>query len=149
MPWEISFIRGSRPGEQPLGARDIVVEKLSRVLPPAQLRPPPHIPDDVRSRMPPTVIEAMSRRVLETEFDHPDLLIQFYCADSDPIQELHAEVRGEGDPIPVLKAICESTGWSVWDIGTETIVDLIQAATNWADFCEWRDRGIVSLSEDE
>jgi hypothetical protein len=149
MPWEITIISGTRDNRKPLGLRDDVIAALAEAVPGVKLRPPPMPPEEMLALMPPTVRDAMTRPKLEADFDHEDLSIQFYTSDAPEIDWINAEVRGNGDPLPVLRVICSNTGWSVIDVGENTVVDVANAnSESWDSFRLWRDKAIRQLAAD-
>jgi hypothetical protein len=41
-----------------------------------------------------------------------------YGFNAEPFTAIHAEVRGRGDPHPVLAALCRGNGWAATDDAT-------------------------------
>jgi hypothetical protein len=59
-----------------------------------------------------------------------------------------AEVRGNGNPLPVIAALCRPNEWVAIDDASRQPVDLDGAdAAGWEAFRAYRDRVINSLEE--
>lgn len=144
MPWEISIINGTLENPKPLGSRQDVITAFADSLPGVALQRRPAPPPEILDQMPPVVREAMLRPSLEADFESEDLSIQFYANDEPTLHWVNGEVRGDGDPIPALAALCLNRGWSVIDSSDRSIVDLSSASgsSGWGLFCKWRDRVI-------
>ena len=96
--------------------------------------------------MPEVLRDAISRPRLEADFEDGDYSIQFSTSDDPIIDSIIAEVRGNGNPIPVLHSICVDTGWCVID-AAENVVDLTTADTaSWDNFREWRDKALRHIT---
>src|SRR5438105_2693749 len=110
MPWEIT-IRKQDGG--PIGNRDEVIQRISAAVPSMQWWEEPSMLDRIKT-MPdhpfhaliPTWPEAtranFSIAHLNAELSENDLSIRLYGFESDPITSVHAEVRGNGDPTPMI-----------------------------------------------
>ena len=150
MPWDIIIVNGSREDHPPLGDRETVIAHISSAVPGLELCQPPRPPEQVLQMMPDAVRQSMLRPRLEAEYEANDLSIQFYCTDEPVIRSINAEVRGNGNPVPILAAICTPRGWSVIDVSGNSVVDLTKAEANaWDRFRKWRDRAIDTLTNDE
>lgn len=151
MPWEITIINGTTVDRQPLGTREHVIDALAAAVPGLELQRPPMPPKEMLEMMPPAVRDAMARPKLEADFENEEYSIQFYTSDTPTIDWINAEVRGDGDPLPVLHSICSDTGWSVIDVAENVVVDLTTAdAASWNSFRKWRDKALRQITaEDE
>jgi hypothetical protein len=150
MPWEITIINGTTDNRRPLGTREHVIAALADAVPGAELQRPPIPPEEILAMMPPAVRDAMTRPKLEADFEHQDFSIQFYTSDAPTIDWINAEVRGNGDPLPLLKSICLNTGWSVIDVEEQVVVDLTKTSTeSWDSFRRWRDNAVRQLAADD
>jgi len=138
MPWEITIINGTTDNRKPLGTRQDVVAAVAEAVPGVELQRPPMPPEEMLAMMPPAVRDAMRRPRLEADFEHDDLSIQFYTSDTPTIDWINAEVRGNGDPLPLLHSICANTGWSIIDVSENIVVDVACGGSNYL-------AGIVSL----
>ena len=149
MPWEISIINGSINSPKPLGTREEVIAAIAEALPGVSLERPPVPPKEILDQMPPFVREAMLRPRLEADFEAEGFSIQFYANDQPVLDWVNGEVRGNGDPIPALAAICVKRGWSVIDGSDKSVVDL--ASRNrvpaWERFRKWRDKAINEIGQ--
>jgi hypothetical protein len=72
---------------------------------------------------------------LRGDYFDGDLSIRLYGFEAEPLKCVHVEVRGNGNPLPVLAAICVGHGWVVIDSDAVTPVDLTTgAASDWEEF---------------
>jgi len=146
MSWDISIYSGSAPDSSLLGPQSEVIAKLIATLPGAHFGLPPAPTDEMLAMMPPTIRELAANPSLEGSFDHPDFSIQFSSFNDDPLRFINCDIRGNGDPIAALRALCESTGWQVWDSFESKQIDFTDLNENgWAAFCTWRDRAFSEL----
>lgn len=147
MPWEITLINGPSPDDSTLGTQTEVLAKIAEALPGSQFATGPSMPAELLAQMPEEMRAALSRPKLEGVFEHEDYAIQFYGTAEEHIRYLHAEVRGNGDPLPALKSLSDATGWSIWDDAEQKPIDLASTERNgWTAFCEWRDKVIAKNS---
>lgn len=75
--------------------------------------------------------------------------VSLYGFGAVPLQMIHAEVRGEGNPVPVLAALCRPNGWVAVDDASGVSIDLAgEKATGWEAFRSYRDQivGIIEAS---
>lgn len=149
MPWEISIINGTSENRMPLGPREDVIAAFADSLPGVQLQRRPTPPPELLEQMPVVVREAVLRPSLEADFESGDLSIQFYTNDEPILNWVNGEVRGNGDPIPALAALCLSRGWSVLDSSNRSVVDIASAigSSGWERFCKWRDKVIFEARQ--
>ena len=49
------------------------------------------------------------------EFEGDGISVVLYGFEAEPLSAIHAEVRGEGNPVPVLAALCRPQGWGAVD----------------------------------
>jgi hypothetical protein len=156
MPWEVTI---SSPHGEPLGDRDAVVKRISTAVPnimwieePPLLERIKDMPDHPFHALIPTWPEetrtSFSRAKLLAELDAEDLSIQLYGFETQPIASLNVEVRGAGNPVPALAALCIPNGWIAIECAHGTLVDLrSNAASGWEAFGEYRDRAIGSIRQ--
>jgi hypothetical protein len=85
---------------------------------------------------------------IEGIFTMDSLVIQFYAKDESVLYAMNAEVRGRGNPIPALSAICAPRGWVVVDDSQQSVVDLSAATSpEWTQFQRYRDNAIASITK--
>lgn len=150
MPWEISIINGTVEAPLPLGSREDVIAAFAESLPGVSLQRSPAPPAEILDQMPLCVREAMLRPSLEAEFDTDDLSIQFHTNDDPVLLWVNADVRGNGNPIPPLAALCQDRGWSVIDQADKSTVGLASSdAPAWERFRKWRDIAINECRADD
>lgn len=97
------------------------------------------------------------REVLETvpsqsvaRVEQGDLSMQLYGFDHETIRAIHVEVRGRGDPIPILAAICGPRGWLAVDDSSGRPVELGDASTSgWEAFQAYRAHALAAMGRGE
>ena len=149
MPWELTIV-DAKDRSKPLGERAGVIARIAAALPGVVLEEAPGPGPEMIAQMPPILREHFMRpRQLNADFKGGDFSIQFFAENEPHIKALGVEVRGEGNPVPSLAALCELNGWAVINNADDTVVDL--AATNsaeWEKFRAWRDKAVESLKSD-
>jgi hypothetical protein len=153
MPWEVT-IRG--PNDKPLGDRETVVKLISAaVLSMDWFEEPPllerikDMPDHPFHALIPTWPEetraSFARSKLYGHLDAGEFSIRLYGFEAQPISSVCAEIRGNGNPVPLLAAICKPNGWFATDDRDGQRIDLdAESAKGWEWFREYRDRVIRS-----
>lgn len=146
MPWDVTI---RRPDGEPLGDVDAVCERIAEAVPDVQFYREPsgaeriaavrargiEFPEIVRQRL-----ESEPARV-RAAFEGGGLSVLLYGFEARPLVALHAEVRGEGNPVPLLAALCRPSGWEAVDDATGRPVDLSgAAAAGWEEFRAYRER---------
>jgi hypothetical protein len=160
MPWEV-MIR--KPRDEALGCRAEVVRWIAEAVPAIGWVEDPPLLDQIKD-MPehsfhnllPTWPEEtrayFSQPHLRGDYLEGDLSIRLYGFEAEPLKCVHVEVRGNGNPLALLAAICVGHGWVVIDSDVGTPVDLTAgAASGWEEFRQYRDRavGMVHRPPDE
>jgi hypothetical protein len=146
MPWEIRIVNDE--GDMPLGTKQVVVDWVAKALPGVHLQQPPLPPPEDPATFPEAVREAFARPKLEAVYEEEAFSIEFYCGDEPEIRCLHADVRGNGNPLPILARLCLPRGWAVVSAADLSKVDLSSGEANqWKGFCDWRDRAISEIQE--
>lgn len=76
--------------------------------------------------------------------------VSLYGFEAVPMQMIHAEIRGDGNPVPVLAALCLPCGWVAVDDASGQTVDLAGAtASGWESFRAYRDQAIRTIQVSE
>jgi len=146
MPWEIRIV--SETAEAPLGDKQSVCAWVSEALPGVALRQLPLPPQEILASFPPAVREAFERPRLETLYEGDGFTVEFYCTDAPEIRCLHADIRGSGNPAPVLARLCGPKGWTVISAADGSRVDLSgDGISQWQGFRDWRDQAIRQLCD--
>jgi hypothetical protein len=148
MPWEITI---RRPDGSPLGDFDSVRHQLTQAVPGIAFYQEPSGAEKVTTyRQAGIELPEIGRQGLEkhlarvrAECASGKFSISFYGLESEPLCSVLAEVRGNGNPVPVLAALCVPNGWIAIDDASGTPVDLSGGSpTGWDDFREYRSRAI-------
>jgi hypothetical protein len=67
--------------------------------------------------------------------------IEFNTGSKDPIDGIMLHIRGGGDPLVIIKLICEHTGWGALDTSTGEFMDTDHLSQeSWIEFQKFRDR---------
>jgi hypothetical protein len=158
MPWEVKI---RKPGSEPLGSRAEVVGLIAAAVPAIEwIEDPPlldqikDMPDHSFHQLLPTWPEEtrayFSQPHLRGDYLEADLSIRLYGFEAVPLTCVHAEVRGNGNPLPVLAAICRGNGWVVVESDGGTPVELAGAtAPGWERFRQYRDEAIRGIPRPE
>lgn len=73
--------------------------------------------------------------------------IELNIGDSPIVHSIMLHVRGSGDPLPAIAALCTKTGWDVLDLSSGELLDPRDPSPRgWVEFQAFRD-GIRSLVE--
>jgi hypothetical protein len=151
MPWEITIRRAD---DAPLGDFASVRQQIEFALPPIRFYRQPSGPERIAAARAagvefPDVIRKhleQSPATDEAEFEEEGISIRLYGFEKQPLNAIHAEVRGRGNPGPALTALCRPNEWLAFDDATRQPVDLTgSAAAGWEAFQAYRDQAIRSI----
>lgn len=82
----------------------------------------------------------------QADYEGDGFSMRFYGFGAQPLRAVYAEVRGDGNPLLVLAALCRSNKWIVTDDTSGRPVDLDGAvAEGWEAFRAYRDRVISRI----
>jgi hypothetical protein len=158
MPWEVTIRRADGSS---LGDRGEVVRRISEAVSAMTwVEEPPFLerikdmPDHPFHALIPTwpeeVRASFSRPKLYGDFEGDRFSIRVYGFEGQPISAVNAEVRGDGNPMPVLAALCLPNGWVAIDNRSGQPVELSGgAAAGWEEFRQYRDRAIDSIKNSQ
>lgn len=144
MPWELEIIKYDGPVPRlradadetrflPMGTVDDVRAYISETLPDTEWRVEPPLLEvmkasgsDTWKHWDESMIESASQPKLKAFYEAENLYIEIFGFDQiGLLRYLLMEVRGEGDPLPVLPSLCQPAGWSVADMCKDaTFLDL-------------------------
>ncbi|MFN5706970.1 MAG: hypothetical protein ACK6DS_04940 [Planctomycetota bacterium] len=141
MSWDASIVHGTLNPDTPLGKLDDVVRSIENAIPGLTLQVPPVPTKEMLDMMPPFIKEQALNPGLEADYDDGELSIRFSARNDPVLYWINLEVRGTGNPLPLLDSICRPMGWAIMDSYDRTVVDLtLTEASAWTRFCEWRNR---------
>jgi hypothetical protein len=139
MPWEIAIVRSPTDEKVPLGERDAVIGAVTSALPNVVLENPGLPPEEFLATLSPMTREAFARPQLTGLYQDDCIVFEFYTLDLPQIPFLCGNVRGSGNPIPVLRRLCLANGWSVVSSYNKAVVDLAaESSPEWETFCGYR-----------
>lgn len=153
MPWEITIRR--RDGAS-LGELEQVRERIQSAVPAIEFFDCPSGAEQIAAAAAagfefPEIIRANLQSkpaTQEAQYETEEISIHFYGFESQPLESFYGEVRGNGNPMPVLKALCESNAWVVVNGANGELVDLsAMEAEGWTDFQAFLERAIGSEDE--
>jgi hypothetical protein len=146
MPWEVTIVNATDRSKS-LGSRAGVVARFAGALPGVYLEPAPGPSPEWIAQMPAVMQEHFKRpRQLNAIFEGRDFSIEFYANDEATIDAVGAEIRGNGNPVPALSALCIPNGWAVVNAADGAAVDLSsEESPVWAEFRAWRDEWVVRV----
>lgn len=149
MGWELTIRGDSSGAPAALGARDTVRGHFAARLPGVNLAPwTQAFQDHMRARSIALSVPYFS--LLEGYYERDDLVIEFHCADAETIIEVSANVRGNSDPLPPLRALCSGTSWVIVEDATgQLILGEAEAGNACSKFKRWREQSISNLSKYE
>lgn len=162
MPWELTLCKRSsdKSEPEPLVTKDEVVAAISESIPTIQwhedlplIEQINSIPDHPLKELIHTWPESMRKKaempkltgaVVTSEYS-----ITFYGFENYPLTSVGIEVRGNGNPLPVLGSLCNSRNWALREDATQSFVDLdSESAAEWDQFRKYRDRVVEDAEED-
>lgn len=146
MPWEVSFRR--EDGQQ-LGEVSLVCSGIEAALPETRI----YREWSGREKLEAATAQGVEfPEVIRAAFEHQpakiqayyqedDLIIVFYGFESEPLRQLHAEIRGNGNPAEALLRICDQNAWQAIDDSTGETINLRDPMpAGWQSFVKYRER---------
>ena len=149
MGWELTIYGDGEKPPRSLGTREQVCAHLAARLPGLKLAPLPQaFADHMKAKL--KELGVAYHPTLEGYYKTLDFVVEFSCTDAETISEMSANVRGNGDPLPVLRSLCAGTPWVVVeDASGQDVLAAAAPDSGWRRFKQWRDRGISTLSKRE
>jgi hypothetical protein len=157
MPWEVTLVNyggappanyyaADRPDPQPLGGHDEVIEWIKVAAPELEWGQSETLPPEMLAAFSPEIREMMARPQLRALYEDAEFSLELYGFEQEPIASLHADLRGDGNPLLLLARICAGRRWSVVNGADGSFVDLEAARPEqWDAFREWRDRAVGGI----
>ena len=147
MPWELTITKKTASGETPLGRREEVRTAFSSAYPGIELELPPVPPKELLETFPPIIRESFANPDLTALVEIGGCSFEFSCLNSEEIEWIHVDVRGNGDPLPTLAALCGPNGWTVRDALNKEVDLSERSPSAWHQYCVWRDKALQSLRQ--
>jgi hypothetical protein len=145
MPWEVTL---QRIDGQPMGELAALRAGIESAIPGIQYHTEPsglerleaarkmgvEFPDVLRTHF--ENLPAKLNAVFVTE----NLMVRIYGFESRPLTRLHAEIRGNENPAPVLRQLCALNSWIAVDDQSGTDIELSDASPKqWLNFLGYID----------
>lgn len=155
MPWEVTI---QRTDGAPLGDLATVRQQFEAALPALQFyREPSGLEQIAAARaigveFPDVIRKHMEQRPAteQADYEGDGFSVRFYGFEAQPLDTVYAEVRGDGNPLPLLAALCRPNTWVATDDTSGQPVDLEgAAAAGWEAFRAHRDRAISDIEASE
>ena len=149
MPWELILCRNSIESDEPLGSRDDVIAQLHKSLPGIEFEDKHEWSPEALASMSDYAREICLRDRIEATYECTvsDVALEISGPDLPQVSHLLVDVHGSGNPIPMLKQLVDSTGWSIWDPMENVAVDVFAKRSNaWQRFRRWCIRAIKRTS---
>jgi hypothetical protein len=163
MPWELTVRSeladpSSKSNDWPLlGSGEEVCRRISETLPtvewwrePSFIEKHQHLPEDHPIRkhietMTPEEREFSSRSQWKGLYQGGGFTLEFFFTDG-PVGFFQIDVRGGGNPLPPLAAMCKANRWAIKDVRGD-VVDLdLPSAPGWNEFTRWRDQVVSEIT---
>src|SRR5208282_3161723 len=118
MPWEVKI---ARPDGLPLGKVEAVQDAVHKGVPAVQFyREPSGIEKLAKSgvQFPAALMRHMEKSPASIRGDYEDgeLFVRLYLGSEREIGKMDIEIRGQGNPLPVIAAICLPNNWIALDL---------------------------------
>jgi hypothetical protein len=155
MPWEV---RIRRADGAPLGDAAIVRQQIESTLPAIQFyRESSGAEKIAAARAAGVEFPDVLRQHLENrptteraEYVGDRYTMVLYGFEAQPLCTINVELRGDGNPMPVLAALCRPNGWMAIDDTSRQALDLASdEAAGWEAFRGHRDRAVRSIQASE
>jgi hypothetical protein len=155
MPWELTIRRADGA---PLGDLAGVRQQIAAALPAMQFHRELSGPETIAAaravgvEFPDIIRQHLEQRPAteQAEFEGDGFSVVLYGFEANPLSAIHAEVRGNGNPAPMLAALCRPHEWVAVDDASGQPVELAgAAAAGWEAFRAYRDRAIRSIQESD
>ena len=159
MPWDVtilnyagsppaSYYAPDRPEPEPLGTRDEVVSAIREAVPELEWGVSGGLPPEILAKFSPELATLMGKPKLGAVYDRDDVYLTLYGFEQEPMKYVCGEVRGRGNPVPLLARMCAGRGWSVVSGTDGSFVDLSAAtAPQWDGFQAYRDRAVSGMHD--
>jgi hypothetical protein len=151
MPWEVTI---RRTDSAPLGDLATVRQQIAAALPAMRFHREPSGPEKIAAaraagvEFPDVIRQHLEQRPAteRAEVAGDGVSMVLYGFEAQPLTAVHAEIRGDGNPLPVLAALCRPNAWVAVDHARGRPIDLAgDSAADWDAFRAYRDRAIRGI----
>lgn len=137
MPWEISL---RRKDDHPLGDVALVCQGIEAALPETRFYREASGKEKMQAMIargltvPDAIREVFERQPAKTQAIY----------ETEPLQQLHAEIRGNGNPAKALIRVCDQNAWQAIDSSTGKTIDLrFETPSGWQSFLDFREHVVA------
>lgn len=146
MPWDVTIRRADGT---PLGDIEAVRTQIAGALPAVSFHREPSGAEQIAAaraagrEFPDLIRQHMEQRpaTMKAVFNGDGYSMLLYGFEAQPLSAIHAELRGNSNPAPLLAALCRPNGWVAVDEASGEPLELSDAvAAGWEAFQAFRDR---------
>ena len=147
MPWEVTIRSAENTA---LGTPEELRQQITTSVPAFEFYREPSGVEKIEAArasgvaFPQVIRESIERQPasVRAEYEGEGISILLYGFE-DPTREINVEIRGMGNPLPVLANICQPNGWVAIEDATGNEIDLSSNdAQDWESFQKYRDLAI-------
>jgi uncharacterized protein DUF4440 len=81
-------------------------------------------------------------------FEGDGFTLELFLGSQPDVKSITVDVRGDGDPLPALRLLCEPLDWCVREVGGELIESQHDLSAGWGEFTRYRDYAAHKLNEE-
>lgn len=135
MPWELCLVRhsgtppeslGDSEASEALGSIDDVVGRLKAIIPGLDVSQELSGPEKIRRaglagfEFPPIISEHLRSRpaTWKALYEGNRFSLEFHFGEGPMVRSLHIDVRGSGDPWPILRPLVKVENWALYDLSS-------------------------------
>jgi hypothetical protein len=155
MPWEVTIRRSDGA---PLGDLEVVRQQIASALPTIQFQRESSGLEKIafaRAKgieFPEVLLRHFEQQpgTERAEFNGDGFSVVLYGFQAQPLAAIHAEVRGDGKPVPILAALCLPHGWVAVDDASGQPIELTGTeSSDWEAFRTYRDQAVRTIQKSE
>lgn len=152
MAWRITV---RRIDGTPLGDLPTVRRRIEAILPSIQFYQAVSGAEKIAAareagvEFPDVVRQALEKcpAVLQADYEGDGFFLRLYGFERLPLDSIEVEIRGSGNPMPTLAALCLPNKWVSVDGVDGRLLELTGEAIGWEAFQKYRDHAIRTIKE--
>lgn len=151
MPWTVIL---SNVNGEPLGAVDCVRGVIAKWLPGTAFGTSPSGAEKLAALeglgvdIPPALRAVFATLSADERgmYEEDGVSLEFSLGTTAMVETVTVDVRGSGDPVPVLRQLCVPEGWQVQEMGGPVVnLQGDDAGAGWAKYARYRDTTVENL----